>query len=719
MQNVMPPSLNSGQNAFWLLLTVFAVTAPILYIGTGYALWHDFAFWPLPIDSSWLDVIKYKMISILPLNINAAHVYPNAINYVRVTLGQTAVDEIVWRLRLTWLGVIIGDGLIFWLLIYSNPRMFAGKDAGDTSGSIIHIRGRKLYKGKAAHTEFAMQATKESRNDPGLCLYSTFPSISADRETRHFVIMGAVGGGKTQIFIPLIAAAQARGDRCLILDNKGDYTSGFVGQIVAPWDARSLVWDIAADCSTKSQARELAARLVQESKDPLWSNAARQVLTGIILKFQNERPGAWGFGDLAAAISLPQPELLAIMKNFFPEGIRAVEEASKTTQSILINLSAYMSIVFDLADAWSTPDPKKLFSFRRWLTQEGKEKSVKTVILQGNGQFSELQKSYVGGILGMMSQVINSPQIGESKTRRIWFFLDEFPQFSKIEGFSALLEIGRSKGIRVVIGLQDINQIRDLYGREQAESWMSMVGTQIFARISPGETADMVSALVGDREIERKNVSRSAGAGGTPNITISWQRETLPVIMPSQLNNELGKSPDNTGIRALLLGYKDALILTWPFSSRPKLREASVLADWTGWPASQKSVVTLSAPDAQIQTQEREQRPAPAIITQTHTAIPAAAVQAAELEPEEDAGDEFEGDLLKESGEEAAHAAADAILPGAGMVMKVLEVADDSGFFDGQSAPIPTTQAQTTSGKKRLKKRVQHEIDADTEEENE
>jgi hypothetical protein len=265
------------------------------------------------------------------------------------------------------------------------------------------------------------------------------------------------------------------------------------------------------------------------------------------------------------------------MVKFNPEGVRAVEDASKTTQSILITLSSYMGVVFDLADAWGDKPSAQRLSFLDWLADENHPR--RTLILQNSGRFASLSRAYIGGILAMLSSRINSPDFEDSKTRRIWFFLDEFPQLGKIENFAPLLEVGRSKGVRVVIGAQDMAQIRKLYGRDEAHAWASMVGTQIFARINPGETADWVAKLVGDRIVERPNLSVSGTPGDSgQNVTRSYSRESIPVLLPSQLSDELGSG--RAGVKCLLLGYRNANILLWQYTTLPSLRPVSRLASW-------------------------------------------------------------------------------------------------------------------------------------------
>ena len=124
--------------------------------------------------------------------------------------------------------------------------------------------------------------------------------MSRERETRHWLIWGSVGAGKTQTMLHLILAAIARGDGVLVLDVKGDMTAGLPGEplLVAPQDRRSLVWDVASDCRTKQDARELAARLIPKSDDPMWSDAAREIVVACVAALQATQPERWSWHDL-------------------------------------------------------------------------------------------------------------------------------------------------------------------------------------------------------------------------------------------------------------------------------------------------------------------------------------------------------------------------------------------------------------------------------------
>jgi hypothetical protein len=283
---------------------------------------------------------------------------------------------ITWRFDLcAALGAITGMGITLYL----------GRGYPD----IRIIGGRRLVQGDEAQRQLVERGKKECAVlDTGIKLHPDFDWwIGLGRETWHFLVQGSVGGGKTQIIWPIINAAIARGDKLIIYDNKSDFTAQLADPaiLLAPWDARSFAWDIARDCTNSQDARELAARMIPEGNDPMWHAAARMILTAVICKLQTEQPGTWTWADLYRLACGNQDALLKIVTQYQPEAVNMLAGESKTTDGILINLSASLAIVADLAKAWGSTPAEKRFSFIEWIKKSGAKKKV--VVLQGNGRY--------------------------------------------------------------------------------------------------------------------------------------------------------------------------------------------------------------------------------------------------------------------------------------------------------------------------------------------
>lgn len=185
-------------------------------------------------------------------------------------------------------------------------------------------------------------------------------------------------------------------------------------------------------------------------------------------------------------------------------------------------------------------------------------------------------------MLGLLASAVGSPTLTESRHRRAWLFLDEFPQLPPIKQFATFLELGRSKGIVVVIGAQDTGQIRAVYGPDQAKSWFGMTGTKVLTRINTSDAAEDISRMIGEQEIERR-IHSATRSGGRVSVTESVHHETRRVITASELACRLG--PTERGVRVLFIGLGDAIYeLELPYISLPKFREPIIPADWTRMP---------------------------------------------------------------------------------------------------------------------------------------
>lgn len=202
------------------------------------------------------------------------------------------------------------------------------------------IRGARLHVGSAGLKAFARACASECQiHGHGVELVPSI-AIDRDRETRHFLILGSVGGGKTQTMLHLIIEAIARDDGVLVLDTKGDMMAGLPAQpeplLVAPHDRRSVVWDVAADCCIKQDARELAARLIPPSTDPMWSQAAQEIFVACIVHLQATKGQNWGWTDLEAVVTAHVDVLTEHARNHNPNALRLLNQPdSKTTLSIL------------------------------------------------------------------------------------------------------------------------------------------------------------------------------------------------------------------------------------------------------------------------------------------------------------------------------------------------------------------------------------------------
>ena len=141
-------------------------------------------------------------------------------------------------------------------------------------------------------------------------------SLPCSDTPANFLVAGGIGSGKTITLRLLMQSALSpigRGldHRALVYDAKGTLAPILRGMglrcplhVLNPFDRRGLAWDIAADVASPLAARQLAASLIpeDESAQPFFGDAARDLLAAICLSFIKTAPGKWTLRDLLLAI---------------------------------------------------------------------------------------------------------------------------------------------------------------------------------------------------------------------------------------------------------------------------------------------------------------------------------------------------------------------------------------------------------------------------------
>lgn len=487
----------------------------------------------------------------------------NLVKFVYTYHGAGLPLEYMCRIGLDAIAALVAFGFAF--AFVAQPR-----------NGIRHISGRQLYTEKDALKKAQRDSAAEIKNNTAGVFLNKNLQISEDRETKHMLISGGTGSGKTVILSHLIAELFARKDKAIIVDWKGDFSKYFACQIFNPFDKRSVIWKIGRDCVIEEQASELAAIIIPASKsgDPFFSLAGQGVLTSLIIKLQLTKPRSWGWGDIYLEFAAGYENILNACTFYNAHAAEFISEKGKQTQGVLATISARLDVVRVLMKAEQDNPKAQTFSVYDWLQRPaGLSGLHQQIIVGGLPEFENLCRVYMRLFFVFAGKTVMG--LNEGQRRRIWFICDEFPKLGKVEVIPQLIEFGRSKGARVVLACQDFAQIAEVYGNNIYKSLTSMCGTIIIGRTAGSDTAETIAkTLIGSRIVERRNITRQSGGGSST----SWQRDELPTVYPSDLQSGLGVNA--TGINALLLGLGDGVHrLHFEFSTRKQVRTAVKLRE--------------------------------------------------------------------------------------------------------------------------------------------
>jgi len=484
-------------------------------------------------------------------------------------------------------------GFMAGLLAYlSSGRPLTLSIAEKESLRAVHLRGPRLLQGRAAtFTGSAAESTAIMQGGRGIYLAPGLP-ISLRRETRQIMIVGSIGGGKSEFIKFLLSQMIERGDRMLIHDPKSELVSEFPTDdfaMLSPVDSRSHAWDVAADCLGEASARELASKLVSapKSSDGPWTDGAREVLFGLIFDLQQTN-ACWHWGHLADSLALPCSGMREILKRSYPPALTYLEvdangAPTKTTISFMVTLSSSVSaLIRQLGMAWGHGFEGTRLSLSRWLLDD--KAKPQALLLVSAADYSQISKLWTGAAVSLMSRIVASPRMGNSSRRRVWMVLDECKQLGRLDDFQSLMEVGRSRGVRVITAWQDLKQIEQVYtDRADFDVFTALPKTKVVFQCSPGASAKHISEeWIGQRLVRLPDETMRGGKQDSASSHETW----IPVVTSQELDSALGVVRSEEGddvARGLILGIgPDALLAEWPSAGWVATRPARVPAAWTG-----------------------------------------------------------------------------------------------------------------------------------------
>ena len=329
---------------------------------------------------------------------------------------------------------------------------------------------------------FLIPTTKLEENDK---LFEENPEpikIPSSILSTGLCISGSPGRGKS-VLINQIVNQIPNSKKCVIIDVKGEFVEKFFDKekdlIICPADVRSTKFNLFELIRTKIDAGVIAEILVTEDKntqDPHWVNAARAVVEGLLIYAAKNKLSNTDIYKYLTDFNLLEKikqdeEVYPIVANF----IRSDNEGipSKETQSI-ISTAIRKAKALQYLSYLDNLDTEKI-DFKKWLfdNQGGKLFLLSTENL--NKVFAPLY--------GVITSYLISTILDERDNfnNEFYFILDELPQLGKAlgENLEKGLAVGRSKGLKFIMALQDFNQLKKSFGEQETNSILATTNSFI------------------------------------------------------------------------------------------------------------------------------------------------------------------------------------------------------------------------------------------------
>lgn len=503
----------------------------------------------------------------------------NSGEVVRVINGTAGFFD-YFTVGIAGVGSLAAFGFGFWFLgwqqsmwHYDGMQLRTGYDGEDA----MQLNEKKL-----------MSDAQQAGETKGVVIGGV--ELSRTREVGHISMFGLPGSGKTVLINNILHQVMQRGEKVIIHDPKGDFTSWVYGDdavLLGPWDDRAVCWDIARDLSTPELATTFAGSLVGKGSgdNKYFTDAGREVIAGLLKYYIRKLGDNWSWDtlaedlmiggvDLVRKAQLGDPNVLSIIT------INAKGELEKPGPSVISTVGTAVSWILAYAgsfkierDADGNLIRDNFFSIQRWLAEDDESLlRIKKVILNSNKNYEDRVEQIFGSVIASAANYLNSSSMKEisADTKGHWLILDEYVQMGSLASLyvQQIEELGRSRGVRVLKASQDESQLFAQVGREKGEAQRSVQQTRIYAKLALGSAAEL-SQKLGMRDIMRVEFPLVVGAGNKRTVI-----EKAPILRTEEL----------TGLKILPRGRRkgveiivhtdDILVkLVQPFLSREITKE--------------------------------------------------------------------------------------------------------------------------------------------------
>lgn len=433
-----------------------------------------------------------------------------------------------------------------------------------------YIRGAKLVSAEKLKGEIV-----EKHGVSDLTL-GDFP-LPTGFSKKHTLISGTTGAGKSTALTHLLKAIRARGDRAVVYDKKGEFVEMFyrdgIDHILNPADSRSHQWTPWEEMASPFDADWISETLLPSSNsnsgsDKFFTSAARAVVSAALQNLYLDGPKS--LLSLLRATAWNDLELLKELVAGTPAATYFNEDNERTLESIRSTIVDGVRPLRLLKEE----NKKGFFSIRDWIA-EGDEPNADDswLFLPVRESEIEIQKPLISTWIqaaakGLMARGVNNE-------RTLWIVVDELPSLKKIPALSMLMAEGRGFGAAVVLGIQEINQLEEEFGKNTSKTILGLCSTQLHFRLNNADTAEWVSKVLGEAEREEVDEDLNYSADDIRDgVRVSSKRQNRKIVLPSEIMD----LPDLSCF-IKIWGVESKARIDIPFLRLPKIADGFIQGD--------------------------------------------------------------------------------------------------------------------------------------------
>ena len=431
----------------------------------------------------------------------------------------------------------------------------------------------------------------------------------------HMLLLGATRSGKSRrVILPTIWVLGHAGESMVLSDPKGElyaHTAAWLRQrgyevvlldLLRPtrggrWNpfaaivaahqvgdaeqASKLAWDF---------GNVLAYGVDVSGGDPIWPQAEESLLAALALAAATEAPA--GCQHPATAYELltvlgPATEQGSALDAYFRSlgaekaarrayGTAALSE-ERTRASIFTGTAAHLRLFGEPGIAWLTAasEHNPADAGRRPM-------AIFLLLPDEGGARNALASLYITQMYSALGALARDN--GGRLPVPVWFLLDEFGNIPRIPGMDTKLTVAAGRGIRFLLALQDLAQLKK-YG-DASQTITGNCDTWLFLRTADVETAKVISAKLGTFTVRTSSHSMQSGSVSGRH-TQSEGATARPLLTPDEVLRwpsghslliQSGEYPADMPLQDLL-GWRGAAAAFQP-ADPPESRAAVGVRTW-------------------------------------------------------------------------------------------------------------------------------------------
>jgi len=385
---------------------------------------------------------------------------------------------------------------------------------------------RRILLGDSVHDQSAPQHTL---HDALAAFYSpdgrsTF-GLNADRLSKHLLLLGGIGSGKTNavnLLLSQLLSQLTAQDIMLIFDAKGDYYRAFF----QPGNPRHIVignsrsyqhntlrWNIFGELTgpgftpedCELAAKEMAAQLYadrQSPSQPFFHMAAADLTAKAMISFLRQASSSWNAPALCnqelvkfllGANAQTYHDMTQRWEDFRSAQLYFGDPSQKLTGQALGVFGTINAMVNDLLVGifGSGDGGARDFSMRDLVRRRG-----------GMVVFVEYDLA-LGDVLGPVYRILFDMALKEALSQEhsaqgsVYMVVDEFKLLPNLRHIDDALNFGRSLGVKVIAGVQSVNQIYDIYGEYRGKALLAGFMNSFCFQTWDAESREWVSRRFG------------------------------------------------------------------------------------------------------------------------------------------------------------------------------------------------------------------------------